>query len=271
MADKSIVSNSKLTAIANAIRSKTGSTETLTLDTMVTKIQSIGGASSGGTTLKKLLDATKSCYYLFYRYNGTSVEDLISYNDTENVTDMSYMFNRCKSLQTIPLLDTGNVTNTTNMFNSCDKLQTIPQLDTSKVTIMNGMFQNCNNLQTIPQLDTDNVTEMQGTFMYCYKLTTIDITSLDKIGSTNFMYNFACDCHSLTKCIIRTMTKVPLLNTNSFTNCYHFTGTVNSTYNPSGLKDGRIYVPDNMVDSLKSATNWSAYADIIVPLSTLTE
>ena len=67
------------------------------------------------------------------------------------------------------------------------------------------------------------------------------------------------------------MTQVPLLDTNSFLLCYHFSGKVNSTYNPDGLKDGRIYVPDDMVDTLKSATNWSTYADIIVPLSTLKE
>ena len=37
-------------------------------------------------TLKKLLDATKSAYNLFYSYKGTSVDDLIQPNDTENVT-----------------------------------------------------------------------------------------------------------------------------------------------------------------------------------------
>ena len=45
----------------------------------------------------------------------------------------------------------------------------------------------------------------------------------------------------------------------------------NDTYNPDGLKDGRIYVPDNKVEELKTATNWSVFADIIVPLSTLVE
>ena len=56
-----------------------------------------------------------------------------------------------------------------------------------------------------------------------------------------------------------------------FNNCYHFYGTVNTDYNPNGLKDGRIYVPDDKVEALKTATNWSVYADIIVPLSTLVE
>ena len=33
------------------------------------------------SALKTLLDATKSCSYLFSGYTGTSVDDLISYND----------------------------------------------------------------------------------------------------------------------------------------------------------------------------------------------
>ena len=67
------------------------------------------------------------------------------------------------------------------------------------------------------------------------------------------------------------MPTIPYIDSNAFKNCFHFTGTTNATYNPQGLKDGRIYVPDDKVDALKKATNWSVYADIIVPLSTLVE
>ena len=67
------------------------------------------------------------------------------------------------------------------------------------------------------------------------------------------------------------MTTIPTLSSSAFSNCYHFTGTTNANYNPQGLKDGRIYVPDDKVEALKAATNWSVYADIIVPLSTLVE
>ena len=355
MADKSIVSNSKLTAIANAIRSKTGTTASLTLDAMVSEIANISTGTSpsdatatpddillgktayvngkkitgtietyDGTNdgviadrFKKLLDNTKSCANLFYGYTDTSVDDLISYSDTENVTNMSNMFFNCVNLQTIPELNTSKVTNMNSMFFNCYKLQTVPQLNTSNVTTMNNMFYGCKTIQTIPQLDTSNVTNMGQMFFdcsklqtipnldtsnviamdnmfrgcstlhtvpqldtsnatkiyfmfrYCYKLQTIDITSMDKITSTSNSSYMCHNCSSLTKLIIRTMTVIPALDSNAFTNCYHFTGTKNSTYNPDGLKDGRIYVPDNMVDSLKTATNWSTYADIIVPLSSL--
>ena len=206
------------------------------------EIYDVGG---GGNTLKTLLDATKSTYYLFANYKGTNIEDLISYNDTSNVTNMSYMFFYCTNLQTIPQLDTSNVTTMYNMFYSCSKLKTIPQLNTSSITNMNS------------------------TFSDCVKLKTIDITHM-KFTSTSDSNNFASNCFSLTKLIIRNMPTIPVLNSNAFVNCYHFTGTANS-YNPQGLKDGRIYVPDDKVDALKTATNWSTYSDIIVPLSTLVE
>ena len=269
--------------------------------------------------LKKLLDTRQSAGYLFYGYKGTSVDDLIQYSDTENVTNMQnmfnycsnlqtipqlntsnvtrmyYMFSSCKTLQTIPLLDTSNVTDMSNMFSYCTNLQSIPQLNTSKVTTMSNMFSQCSNLQTIPQLDTSKVTDMYymfsscealqyipqldtskltkagGMFYLCSSLPKIDITSMDKITSSSSSDGTFSNCYSLTKLIIRTMTNVPVLNSNAFNYCYHFLGKVSATYNPQGLKDGRIYVPDDKVDQLKQATNWSVYADIIVPLSTLVE
>ena len=221
-------------------------------------------------SLKKLLDTTKSTYSLFSGYEGTSVNDLISYSDTENVTDAGDMFYHCLNLQSIPLLNTSKVTRMNSMFNYCTKLQTISQLNTSNVTNFSGMFTLCFNLQSIPQLDTSNGTDMSYMFERCYKLSTIDITHM-KITSTSGSSVMCNYCYSLTKFIIRNMDTIPALSSDAFSSCYHFTGTVNATYNPDGLKDGRIYVPDGMVYQLKQATNWSVYADIIVPLSTLVE
>lgn len=187
------------------------------------EIYDTGGGSSGDTnTLKTLLDATKSTYYLFDHYSGTSADGLISYNDTSSVTNMSNMFYYCENLTTIPHLNTSNVTNMSYMFASCKKLQTI------------------------------------------------DISHMNITLTSNTHY-FAYNCYSLTKLIIRNMPTIPTLSSDAFISCYHFTGTTNATYNPNGLKDGRIYVPDDKVEALKTATNWSVYADIIVPLSTLVE
>lgn len=104
-------------------------------------------AQSG--TLKALLDATKSAYYLFYRYKGSSVDDLISYNDTGNVTDMQFMFSGCSNLTSIPQLDTSKCVVMRSMFTRCSSLTTIPQLDASKTTDTLYMFDNCSSLTSI--------------------------------------------------------------------------------------------------------------------------
>ena len=137
-------------------------------------------AQSG--TLKALLDATKTTSSLFYGYQGTSVADLISFNDTANVTNMTNMFYNCSKLITIPRLDTSKVTTMFYMFNGCSKLTSIPQLDTHNVVDMGGMFDTCSSLTEIPQLDTSNVVSMDGTFCKCSSLTSIPQLNVSKIN-----------------------------------------------------------------------------------------
>lgn len=103
-------------------------------------------AQSG--TLKAVLDATKSAKNLFANYKGSSVDDLISYNDTSNVTDMYGMFSACINLTTIPALDTSNVTNMREMFSNCSNLTTIPALDASKASVFDAFYR-CTSLTSI--------------------------------------------------------------------------------------------------------------------------
>ena len=204
--------------------------------------------SSGSdiNTLQYVIDNKKgdgkpSCASLFRDYKGTNL-DIISQCDFSKITDMNNMFSRCLNLTTIP------------------------QLDTSSCTNMSYMFYNCSNLTTIPQLDTSSCTSMSYMFYNCKKLKIIDITHM-KITNTSYSTSFAYNCYSLVKLIIRNMDTIPILNLSAFESCYHFYGTTNATYNPDGLKDGRIYVPDDKVEELKAAEKWNAFADIIRPLS----
>ena len=303
------------TDIANAIRDKKGSVDTIKPINMADEILTI---SSGGS-IKDFI-TTRNAQFLFYNCTTLTSEQLASilkYDDTSGATNIYYMFCKCTSLTTIPLIDTSNATNmsymfqqcskltsipqldtskATNMsyifykcinltsvqqldtssctnmsymFEECSKLTSIPQLDTSKVTYMSYMFGNCNYLTTIPQLDTSSCTNMSYMFFYCRRLEKIDITKF--AGGTSYNNQFANNCNSLKTLIIRTMNTIPTLNSSAFNDCYHFYGTQNNDYNPNGLKDGRIYVPDDKVASLKTATNWSVFADIIKPLSEYVE
>ena len=101
--------------------------------------------------------------------------------DFEGITDMSYMFNSCRNLQTIPLIDTSNVTNMNNMFEGCDNLQTIPLIDTSNVINMSYIFHNCSKLQTIPSINTSNVVKMDRMFYSCTNLKTLPELDASKL------------------------------------------------------------------------------------------
>ena len=75
------------------------------------------------------------------------------------------------------------------------------------------------------------------------------------VSSNSFFY-----CKQLATVIFSGLTSVPTLqNSNAF----------NGTLIKNGA--GYIYIPDNLVESFKSATNWSAYGDYIKGLSELEE
>lgn len=169
------------------------------------------GSGGGDNTLQYVIDnrdgdGKPSCYYLFYCYKSTSLDDVIAKINTSHVTNMNSMFGHCLSLTTIPLLNTSSCTDMGFMFYECTSLTTIPLLDTSKVTNMEYMFYNCQNLTTIPLLNTSSVTKMYQTFYNCYKLT--KIPQLDTSHVTN-MYQIFYYCKSLTT--------IPQLDTSSCT------------------------------------------------------
>ena len=150
-----------------------------------------------GGSLKAFLDAMQTAYNLFHNYNGTSVDGLISYSDTSNVTNMSEMFSGCTNLTTVPLLDTLKVTTMTQMFSGCSNLTSIPQFDTSNVTHMNYMFNNCTSLTSIPKLDTSKVVYMDYMFNNCTSLTSVPELDLSRVGNGNYIAIFS-GCTSLT-------------------------------------------------------------------------
>lgn len=116
----------------------------------------------------------------------------------------------------------------------------------------NNGFYNCSDLTSVnlPLLESFG----DGAFTGCSLLASIDLPSATSFGRTAF-YN----CNSLTTLVLRSQTMCTL-GVLAFTNCYHILGKTNTTYNPSGEKDGYIYVPRTLVDTYKTATNWSTYA-----------
>ena len=210
-----------LTDVADAIREKKGTTDTILASNFDTEIASIEGGvdineylsdtitngsnSLGGwaKTVKKMRSPLTvkgtDAQYMFYRYPLNELPQL----NTSNVTNMSYMFGYCNNLTTIPQLDTSNVTNMGNMFNSCNNLTTIPQLNTSNVTNMSAMFNNCRRITTIPQLNGEKITNINYAFGNCSLLENFNgLINLGQSYSTSQSANsgsYTLDLSSSTK------------------------------------------------------------------------
>ena len=130
----------------------------------------------------------------FERYEGERIPLLELNPNTSNVTNMSYLFVGCSSLESIPAMNTQNVTNMYMMFNGCAKLSSVPVLDTFNVTDMSFMFESCHSLVEIPTLDTSNVTSMLAMFEGCSSLKQIPLLNTKNCTSMGQIFN---ECTSL--------------------------------------------------------------------------
>ena len=99
-----------------------------------------------------------------------------------------------------------------------------------------------------------NVTNCSGLLYGCTSLTSVDLTPLASwtkmTNNSSFIYN----CSKLIFVTVLSTTPFPLTS--------------------GALTNGNncpIYVPDDAVDTYKTATNWSAYASRIKPISEKTE
>ena len=138
------------------------------------------------------------------------------------------------------------------------------------------MFADCFHLKRVPRLNTDKAQSMRGMFKKCRQLETIDISYYNnrqiQIAADSYTYllsGWLQECYSLKKLIIRKFGAT--LYAGGLSESCHMTGETNAMYNPNGDKDGYIYVPDDMVDTLKTTDGWSTYATQIKPLSELPE
>ena len=215
-----------LTDVADAIREKKGTSDTIQaseFDTEITNLPS-GGSSHAWSAIgyngepksfQEMFDYSKEIYDnwdntiidLNYKFSGDKNLIWFPLVDTSNVTNMGSMFNNCTLLKEVPQLNTSNVINMSSMFSYCTSLKEIPQFDTSKVANMGSMFNNCTLLKEVPQLNTSNVINMSSMFSYCTSLK--EIPQFDTSNVTNMSGMFQqCDL----------LENVPQFDTSNVTN-----------------------------------------------------
>ena len=151
---------------------------------------------------------TSTAYWFSYMEN---LEDIvgIEHLHTDNVTDMSQMFQKCSKLTNLDVshLDTRNVTDMRRMFYGCQRLETLATEDWNTQSLRNAsyMFMNCTSLTELDLSgwNTSNLQYISYMFYGCSALNTIyaadwnleDITNHDTfqgctqlVGGANTTY-----------------------------------------------------------------------------------
>ena len=168
---------------------------------------------------------------------------------TNKVTDMSFMFNNCSNLIDLDVSDfnTENVTNMISMFQECSKLNNVSlPVCTS---IGQQAFYYCSSLGQIylPECTALN----NNAFISCTKLSTASFPKCSNIRTGAFS-----SCKKLESLYLMN-TSVITISTNVFTS------------SPMGQSSwlghyGSIYVPQSLLATYQSATNWTSLSARLV-------
>jgi surface protein len=184
--------------------------------------------------------------------------------NTQNVTDMSYMFNYCNGLKSLDVknFNTQNVTDMSKMFYNCSSLTSLDltNFNTENVTSMSSMFYGCSNLSLV--MIGENMSVIEGWVFYdCPKLTdvyclAVTVPNADINAFDNDYIKDNTTLHVPAVSISDYQTTVPW--------CY-FKNIVALDETKTDLVDGETYNNESVVNNVNISytrtfnnTNWQA-------------
>ena len=143
------------------------------------------------------------CYAWFYNNTNLTTIEGIEYLNTEDVTNMEYMFAGCSALKSLNLsgFNTAKVTDMNRLFAGCSALESLDlsMFNTGNVTSMPNMFNGAKKLKTlnVSSFNTEKVKNMGHMFTDCSDLTSLDLSSFNTKGVEYVDYMFK-NCSNLT-------------------------------------------------------------------------
>lgn len=270
---KIFIEEASLTAIGDAIRAKTGGTEMLTVPSgMVDAIAGIttGGGSGDGIDATEIIrkmvthtyedayvdnEVTEIAGYAFYyqpiyKISSTSLQYLNEYafhNSSLRRVDLpalinfnpmqSNVFSHCYYLREVDFPSFEYSTDYCNLaFGYCNRLISLKFPKAKGHANTNGLCGYSQNIENVylPQIKVISM----NNFRDSRKLHAMVLPETCTSIKNNAFYG----CNSLRYLVLKSPTVVSLDNVSAFNSCSNLT----------------IFVPDDLVDSYNSATNWSA-------------
>jgi len=196
--------------------------------------------------------------------DGLIAHTLTDFEDdtVTKLRDSAFYANHALQTAVLPNVKTVNY----STFYECSSLESVA-LDRAP-SVTNMMFQNCQSLQNVSfplatSIGSSAFSDAPTGVLAFPNATSISSNTAAQNGPAGFdftkkitipasAFNGAYNFRHL---VLRSSELCPLSNVNAFTN------------SPIGVGLGYIYVPSDLVDTYKAATNWSTYADRIVPIS----
>lgn len=235
-----------ITAIANAIRSKTGKEDKLTLEQMITEIEGIEvGGGGNSEALNQLIEG-----------HLTSIYD----EDITHIRIRVFGYNNSLKEVNLPNAQTIGMA----AFASATALETV-KLDSIETLVVGAQDQQFYSCTALKNVSMNNLKVVGGSsFESCTSLKQVYFPSLTRVGGNGFVKSgleiarfpvlnsigtSAFNGSKLATLILEGSTMVTLDNISAFTG----TPIVNGT--------GYIYVPKALIEDYKVATNWINFAE----------
>ena len=186
--------------------------------------------------------------------NIKTIDNFVNWTAT-NLTDISYLFNRCAGLTDITFgkINVSNVKDMCGLFNECSSLEKIKGMswNTQSVEDISIMFQGCVKLKKLPEVNkftTTNVKDMSGAFSKCSSLTSISNIKNWNTVNTREMVGLFNECTELTS--IQEIMKWNMSNVSDASGMFYKCDKIKSSnikdIKSWKFKEGAIY--DNIFD-----------------------
>lgn len=250
---KVFINEETLTNIGNAIREKTGKNNLISPGSMPEEIRSITGGGSGDSDESKaqldaMIERTITSYsnptlsklrdYTFYQcsqlnsINCPNLKSIGKYSLAEtNLIEADFPL-----LEEIGESGLAGKSSTSSSSLTAVNLPLLQKIDSYA-------FRYNNQITSITLPSLKQTASTPRVFEECSNLTRLDLGPIEQIYT-----NWFTDDTNLTVLILRGSTMASLSKVNAFTNTPIQAGT------------GHIYVPKDLIDSYKTATNWTTFA-----------